>query len=71
MSLYSRRPVIHLPKSQTSGLPDSEKGHKEHMDDLDRHVEDVLRKRDKLRRTAAGIWSFVKTRACFNLRTTG
>ncbi|KAF8525324.1 hypothetical protein JB92DRAFT_1319962 [Gautieria morchelliformis] len=61
MSLYSRRPIIHLPRSEYSVLPDSEKGRTEHVDDLDRHVENALRKRDKLRQTAAGVWSFIKT----------
>jgi hypothetical protein len=68
MSLYSRRPIIHLPRSEYSVLPDSEKGRAPHVDDLDRHVENALRKRDKLRQTAAGIWSFIKTRACLALQ---
>lgn len=34
----------------------------EEEDTLDMHVEDVLRKRDRLRRVMRGVWSFVKTR---------
>ncbi|EPT03734.1 hypothetical protein FOMPIDRAFT_1158598 [Fomitopsis schrenkii] len=33
----------------------------EEEDNLDMHVEDVLRKRDRLRRVMRGVWSFVKT----------
>lgn len=65
MSIYSRRPVIHLPTAQSSTPIDSEKPHREHMDDLDRRVEHVLRRRDKVRQIVAGIWSFTKTRAYF------
>lgn len=31
-------------------------------DSLDRHVDDVLRRPSKLRRTMLGVWSFLKTR---------
>ena len=31
-------------------------------DDLDRHVEEVLSKRAKIRRSLRGVWAFVKTR---------
>lgn len=31
-------------------------------DSLDRHVDDVLRRPTKLRRTLMGVWSFLKTR---------
>ena len=66
MSLYSRRPVIQLPRSQSLGPEDLvEKVDRGRMDDLDRHIEHVLSRRDKVRRTAAGIWSFVKTRGSF------
>lgn len=34
--------------------------HYEHT--LDRHVDDVLRRPSKLRRTMKGVWSFLKTR---------
>lgn len=31
-------------------------------DSLDRHVDDVLKRPSKLRRTLMGVWSFLKTR---------
>lgn len=31
---------------------------------LDRHVEDVLTGRSKVKRTLQGVWSFLKTRQC-------
>ena len=37
-------------------------GEEEEEDNLDMHVEDVLRKRDRFRRVMRGVWSFVKTR---------
>ena len=48
-------------------LTDTEKAQKqadkEHLDELDRHVDDVLRKRDMVKRTLRGLLTFVKTRA--------
>ena len=60
MEIYSRKPVIQLPKSP---VDDYEKHDRDGgMDELDRHVKQVLRKRDRLKRIALGVWSFLKTR---------
>ena len=45
-----------------TGAPAGEE--EEEQDNLDMHVEDVLRKRDRFRRVMRGVWSFVKTRTC-------
>ncbi|KIY49302.1 hypothetical protein FISHEDRAFT_17992, partial [Fistulina hepatica ATCC 64428] len=57
---YSRKPVVVLPTTPPSA-GDKERG-SQYEDDLDRHVDDVLRRRDKFRRTMLGVWSFIKTR---------
>ncbi|EKM59200.1 uncharacterized protein PHACADRAFT_169675 [Phanerochaete carnosa HHB-10118-sp] len=58
---YSRKCTVVLPdvpvREPTS---DAEKGQM-HEDNLDRHVEDVLSKRDRYRRIASGVWAFMKT----------
>lgn len=41
---------------------EAEKG-QVYEDNLDRHVEDVLSKREKYKRVMRGVWSFLKTRA--------
>lgn len=59
-SWYSRKPVIALPstpKCQSEGGEPFE-------DLLDRHVDDVLKRPSKIRRTLLGVWSFLKTRMC-------
>lgn len=38
-----------------------------HDDALDRHVEDILARPSKLKRTLRGVWSFLKTRMLHNL----
>ncbi|CAG7848713.1 SubName: Full=Related to ahmp1 protein {ECO:0000313/EMBL:CCA69063.1} [Serendipita indica DSM 11827] len=55
LSFYSRKPTISIP----ARLVDPEKAGSQ--DELDLHVEDVLRKRDKLRRTLEGLWAYLKT----------
>lgn len=64
LSFYSRKPVVVLP--ETPRLPatgaDAEKGVQPSQDNLDRHVKDVLTKRDKFRRVMRGVWSYMKTR---------
>lgn len=60
MEIYSRRPVIHLPISTTDDTEKHETG--DGFDELDRHVKQVLRKRDRLKRTVLGLWAFLKTR---------
>lgn len=66
---YSRKPVIVLssPRRQRGQDIEAEHTHSEFddMDDLlDRHVESVLTRRDKVKRTLRGVWSFLKTRQC-------
>ncbi|TFY83946.1 hypothetical protein EWM64_g71 [Hericium alpestre] len=56
LDFYSRKPVMVLPRLDR----DVERG-TDSRDELDRHVEDVLRKRDKFRRIMQGVWSFLKT----------
>ncbi|TFY59690.1 hypothetical protein EVJ58_g5638 [Rhodofomes roseus] len=71
---YSRKPVVVLPrrrrkkvaKDRQSAAEKGQAGDKENSDDedednLDMHIEDVLRKRDRARRVMQGVWSFVKT----------
>ncbi|KAH9938207.1 uncharacterized protein B0H18DRAFT_866440 [Fomitopsis serialis] len=71
---YSRKPVVVLPrrrrrkqatKDGSSAAEKGEAGQNENAEDdednLDLHVEDVLRKRDRARRVGRGVWSFVKT----------
>lgn len=72
-SLYSRKPVVHLTSPTKQNLVDSaEKGEgasgdgERHEDALDRHVEDVLARPSKFRRTLKGVWSFLKTRELYS-----
>ena len=58
IGVYSRKPVVFLPKVSVS---DAERA-STHEDDLDRRVEEVLSKRIIIRRTLRGVWAFVKTR---------
>jgi hypothetical protein len=41
---------------------DQEKMEDKFEDDLDRHVDDVLKRPSKFRRTMRGVWAFLKTR---------
>jgi len=63
LSWYSRKPVVVLSSLQTVG-GDEEQGDrpgKEYEDSLDRHVEDILKRPSKFKRTMKGVWSFLKT----------
>ncbi|KAE9397111.1 hypothetical protein BT96DRAFT_996076 [Gymnopus androsaceus JB14] len=64
-SFYSRRPVVTLspPPLPTidSARTSEEEGQTVLEDSLDRHVEDVMKRRDKIRRSLKGVWSFLKT----------
>jgi len=60
MSWYSRKPVVVLSSSDSSVNDDGEPG-RHYEDELDRHVNDVLKRRDWFRRTLKGVWSFLKT----------
>lgn len=64
MSWYSRKPVLIL---SSLSIPEGdqsqrERGGSQFDDDLDRHVDDVLKRPSKFKRTMKGVWSFLKTR---------
>ncbi|CAE6404563.1 unnamed protein product [Rhizoctonia solani] len=59
LPIYNRRPVVTLPTlAEDDGA--AEKG-KSTKDNLDRHVEDVLTNRRKIKRALTGFWDYVKT----------
>ncbi|KAL5508277.1 hypothetical protein ACEPAH_5896 [Sanghuangporus vaninii] len=58
IGVYSRKPVVFLPRT---AITDGVERMSIHEDELDRHVEHVLSKRDKVRRILRGVWAFVKT----------
>ncbi|GLB33910.1 putative RNA pol II promoter Fmp27 protein [Lyophyllum shimeji] len=64
-SWLSRKPVLVLtgPPPSTAVEDRELGGHREKylQDSLDRHVDDVLRRPSKFRRTMQGVWSFLKT----------
>jgi len=60
LSFYSRKPVVVLPSLGADSPEGIEEG-KKYADDLDRHVDDVLKRTSKFRRTMRGVWSFLKT----------
>ena len=49
-------------QSAAEHAADVENGRVQFEDDLDRHVDDVLRKRARIKRMLLGVWSFLKTR---------
>ena len=49
-----------LSDLEKADLPEGESV--KHEDALDRHVEDVLARPSKFKRTLRGVWSFLKTR---------
>ncbi|KAF9476510.1 hypothetical protein BDN70DRAFT_812160 [Pholiota conissans] len=57
---YSRKPVVMLPSLPRKA--DGGESAEEFEDILDRHVDDVLKRPSKFRRTLMGVWSFLKTR---------
>ncbi|KAK0498658.1 hypothetical protein EDD18DRAFT_1158598 [Armillaria luteobubalina] len=61
LSWYSRKPVVVLDPPLGEDEPDQEKGQRKFDDELDRHVDDVLRRPSKIRRSLKGVWSFLKT----------
>ena len=61
LSFYSRKPTVVLPEIPRRDSSNAEKG-TIHEDNLDRHVEDILSKRDQWRRIMKGVWAFMKTR---------
>ncbi|KAJ7498809.1 hypothetical protein FB451DRAFT_11090 [Mycena latifolia] len=63
-SWYSRKPVVTLSSPSKVDVSDPEQPDRpgrEYEDSLDRHVEDVLNKPAKFRRTMKGVWTFLKT----------
>ncbi|KAF9055465.1 hypothetical protein BDZ89DRAFT_937908 [Hymenopellis radicata] len=60
LSWYSRKPVVVLADAPDDPQ-DKEKGERVYEDSLDRHVNDVLKRPSKIKRTLRGVWSFLKT----------
>lgn len=58
LAWYSRKPVVML--SDPPAATDVEKD-KMLEDSLDRHVDDVMKRQAKIRRSLMGVWSFLKT----------
>ncbi|KAG5648970.1 hypothetical protein DXG03_000319 [Asterophora parasitica] len=65
LAWISRKPVLVLngPPPSANQDPEELDGYREKylQDSLDRHVDDVLRRPSKFRRTLMGVWSFLKT----------
>ncbi|KAI3612115.1 integral membrane protein [Moniliophthora roreri] len=59
LAFYSRKPVVMLSAPPQSAAGDETGSMLE--DSLDRHVEDVMRRRARLKRVLMGVWSFLKT----------
>lgn len=60
-SWYSRKPVVVLPTLPRRTAKDGAEDTEQFEDSLDRHVDDVLKRPSKARRTFMGVWSFLKT----------
>lgn len=60
LPLDLRKPTLSIPITLRS--PPGEEGRSLHEDELDRHVEDCLTRRQQIRRTLQGVWAFIKTR---------
>ncbi len=63
LAFYSRKPVVTLARSRESDIENASV-RTASMDELDRHVHDVLerRRKNKYRRVLKGLWAFLKTR---------
>jgi hypothetical protein len=59
LPLDLRRPAVALPEAPS---PQNQDARSLHDDALDRHIEDVLDRKQKIKRTLQGVWAFVKTR---------
>ncbi|KAF8195787.1 hypothetical protein K438DRAFT_1587011 [Mycena galopus ATCC 62051] len=57
---YSHKPVVTLSGPQDLSDIEERPG-KEYEDSLDRHIDDVLKKPSKFKRTMKGVWAFLKT----------
>jgi hypothetical protein len=62
ISFFSRKPVVDLPPSGREADVDGASVHTTDTDELDRHVHDVLKRKNKFRRVMKGVWAFLKTR---------
>jgi hypothetical protein len=60
-AFYSRKPVFILPRSGRDQDLDGASVHTASTDELDRHVHDVLKRKQKFRRVMKGVWAFLKT----------
>ncbi|KAH9966070.1 hypothetical protein BC827DRAFT_1181854 [Russula dissimulans] len=60
MAFYNRKPVVVLPRSREANMEDASI-HTASTDELDRHVHDVLKRKNKFRRVMKGVWAFLKT----------
>ncbi|KAI0081717.1 hypothetical protein K474DRAFT_1703572 [Panus rudis PR-1116 ss-1] len=60
LPFYNRKPVVVLPEIPRDPNSDAEDG-RQNEDNLDRHIEDVLTKRQQFKRIMRGVWSFMKT----------
>ncbi|KAJ7228563.1 hypothetical protein GGX14DRAFT_692535 [Mycena pura] len=61
---YSIKPVVTLSSRSAADLSDPEQTDqpgRDYEDSLDRHVDDVLKRPSKFRRTLKGVWAFLKT----------
>ncbi|KAI0068825.1 hypothetical protein BV25DRAFT_1874084 [Artomyces pyxidatus] len=61
LSFYSRKPVVVLPATRRRDVETDSTGTTS-TDELDRHVEDVLNRKQNIRRILKGVWAFLKTR---------
>ena len=62
LSFYSRKPVVVLPRTGRELDVDDASLQTTSTDELDRHVHDVLKRKNKFRRVMKGVWAFLKTR---------
>jgi hypothetical protein len=67
LSFYSRKPVLVLAMHDLATVSDKEKQGEQYADNLDRHVDDLLKRPSKWRRTIRGVWTFLKTRECIHI----
>ena len=58
LSFYSRKPVITLPARMMHPTDKEQNGS---TDVLDMHVEELLSRKQKIRRSLQGLWAFLKT----------
>ncbi|KAI9448157.1 hypothetical protein H4582DRAFT_1898905 [Lactarius indigo] len=60
-SFYSRKPVVVLPRTGRDQDLEGASVHTASTDELDRHVHDVLKRKQKFRRVMKGVWAFLQT----------